>query len=239
MPLDPQEIYYGVDGRTAGPVDAEKIRELLDNGILSPHDYIWVPEDDEWVAIVDIPHFASAIRAPLSDPPAPHHGWGPELPYAGFWIRLVAHIIDLFVLLLPTMIWMTIAMSITSFDPALLQRFDPFDFRASSTILDDPELAAQILRLELIAWGGAWLIELIYRAAFEASSWQATIGKRLLGLSVCTAEGHRMSFPRAALRHIAKLASAIPFQLGFLMIGLHDRKQGLHDLLARTYVLRS
>jgi uncharacterized RDD family membrane protein YckC len=239
MAFDPQEIYYGIDGQRHGPVDSETIRELLENGTLSPHDYIWMADSDEWLAISEIPHFASSMRVPLSDPPSPHGGWGPELPYAGFWIRLVAHVIDGFVLLLPMLIWFTIAMELSGFDATLLEQRDPMDLMFDPSILEDPVLRAEILRLEIFAWGGFWVLELLYRAAFESSRWQATIGKRLLGLSVVTEEGYRMNFGRAALRHVLKLISVIPFNLGYLIIAFHDRKQGFHDLLAKTFVLKN
>ncbi len=45
---------------------------------------------------------------------------------------------------------------------------------------------------------------------FEASPWQATPGKRWLGLRVIEAEGRRMTWRRAAVRHLAR---AVPLAL--------------------------
>ena len=48
------------------------------------------------------------------------------------------------------------------------------------------------------------LINLLYHVGFEASSWQATPGKRFLGLHVETINGKRLSIVRAILRHFSK-----------------------------------
>ena len=44
------------------------------------------------------------------------------------------------------------------------------------------------------------LLDLVYRAGLESSSWRATLGKRWLGLAVTTLEGERISVERAIVR---------------------------------------
>nr|WP_095522113.1 RDD family protein [Methanolacinia petrolearia] len=70
----------------------------------------------------------------------------------------------------------------------------------------------------------------------ESSSKQATIGKRAFGLVVTDPEYQRISFGRATVRWIAKIISALILYIGFIMIGFTRRKQGLHDMVAGTYV---
>jgi uncharacterized RDD family membrane protein YckC len=81
---------------------------------------------------------------------------------------------------------------------------------------------------------GSWL----YEAFMESSSYQATLGKMIFGMKVTDLNGNRISFERATGRHFAKWLSAMIFCIGYIMVGFTDRKQGLHDLLAGTLVLR-
>ena len=81
---------------------------------------------------------------------------------------------------------------------------------------------------------GVWL----YFALLESSAWSATLGKRALGLRVTDSSGAHIRFGRATRRLAAKLVSAAPLGLGFLMAAFTARRQALHDLLAGTLVVR-
>jgi uncharacterized RDD family membrane protein YckC len=80
---------------------------------------------------------------------------------------------------------------------------------------------------------------LLYWPIMESSARQATFGKQLLGLQVTDAAGARLSFVRALLRNIAKIISAIPLYIGFLLAAFTSRKQALHDIFTNCLVLRS
>jgi len=82
---------------------------------------------------------------------------------------------------------------------------------------------------------GSWL----YGAFMESSSYQATLGKMIFGMKVTDLNGNRISFERATGRHFAKWLSGMFLCVGFIMVGLTERKQGLHDLLAGTLVRRT
>jgi uncharacterized RDD family membrane protein YckC len=72
---------------------------------------------------------------------------------------------------------------------------------------------------------------LFYFAFFEASPWQASIGKRLLDLYVTDSAGRRLGFGRSFSRSLAKCVS-MGFYVGavsILMIGLNEQKEALHD----------
>jgi uncharacterized RDD family membrane protein YckC len=92
----------------------------------------------------------------------------------------------------------------------------------------------QVMAIQLLVTMLSWL----YFASFESSVWQATPGKRLLGLVVTNLEGHRISFARASGRYFGKILSGTLFFIGFLIAGFTPRKQALHDLLASCLVLR-
>jgi len=68
----------------------------------------------------------------------------------------------------------------------------------------------------------------------------ATPGKLLLDCKIVDAKTLQpIHWKQAALRYLAYLASILPLYLGFVIIGLDKRKQGLHDKLAKTVVLHN
>lgn len=75
-------------------------------------------------------------------------------------------------------------------------------------------------------------------SAFESSPMQASPGKWLLGMRVTDFDGRRISLLRASGRYLGKGLSAMLLFWGFVMIAFHRHKQGLHDMLARTLVMR-
>jgi uncharacterized RDD family membrane protein YckC len=82
------------------------------------------------------------------------------------------------------------------------------------------------------------LIQLLYWPVLESSTHQATFGKRMLGIRDEHADGGRTTFLRALGRNLAKIISSIPMALGFVMVAFTDRKQGLHDMIAKCVVVR-
>jgi uncharacterized RDD family membrane protein YckC len=92
-----------------------------------------------------------------------------------------------------------------------------------------PIVAAVGLLLVIVPW--------LYYAGFEASRGQATPGKVLMRLEVTDLEGNRISFARGTLRFFGKYISLIIIFIGFLMIGLTKKRQGLHDKIAGCLVL--
>jgi len=130
--------------------------------------------------------------------------------YAGFWRRAAATLID-GVLLLAILLLASHAIG----RPGLLLRDDL-----------SPSLAAG-------------LVGLLYAAGFESSRWQATPGKRLIGIKVTDLAGGRIDFRRALLRHVAQLLSTLCLMLGYVMAAFTRRRQCLHDLIAGTLVVRA
>ena len=72
----------------------------------------------------------------------------------------------------------------------------------------------------------------------ESSLWQATLGKRAVGVYVTDMYGDRLSFGQAMKRAWAKLLSWIIFYIGFFLMLGSPYKQTLHDSMAHTVVLK-
>ncbi len=138
--------------------------------------------------------------------------------YAGFWLRVVAYIID------------AIIVGIVGFVIGMI-----FGVGAVSTGTDisDPTGGGNML-LNLISIA----IGVAYFAGMESSSWQATVGKKALGLVVTDLNGQRISLGRAIGRYFGKILSALILLIGFIMVAFTERKQGLHDMIAGTLVLK-
>ena len=89
--------------------------------------------------------------------------------------------------------------------------------------------------IALVVIAGSWL----YEAFMLSSPYQATLGKMIFGMKVTDLYGNRISFARATGRHFAKWLSGMILCIGYIMVGFTERKQGLHDILAGTLVRRS
>ena len=242
MLRDESEIYYGIEGERHGPVDFARLCSLLENGRVGVEDYIWNAQDDRWVQISEFeelrPHLPEQFLQDHGATPPSSSAYGyearDEAMFAGFWVRAGAHLIDSFILTLPFLAWMIFLTQFLSIDPESID---------SEALLADPfsssnrEMTEEMLRFQAWMYGGLAIMEWIYRAGCESSPWQATIGKRALGLFVTDNHGYRLSFFRASARHWAKLFSQLPMNLGFFIIAVSKNKQGFHDMLASTYVL--
>ena len=182
------------------------------------------------------------IAPPLVQPtgPAqvtPHWQPAPSTAYAGFWLRVVAHILDGLIIGLPFVI-IVIILVLTSGLGAFVHGVpnppDPPDPDEVASALGAAFFVG-IGVMVLVAVVGSWL----YYALFESSSWQATPGKKVLNIFVTDINGAPVSFGRATGRYFSKFVTQlIPLGIGYMLAGLTERKQALHDMIASTLVLR-
>ncbi|MCE7032406.1 RDD family protein [Lysobacter sp. GX 14042] len=86
----------------------------------------------------------------------------------------------------------------------------------------------------LLAFAG---LAVLWHGSFEASHWQASPGKRLLGLRVVAADGTRPGIGRAFARQLAGGLSWLVLNLGHAMALAGPEYRALHDRLAGTRML--
>jgi uncharacterized RDD family membrane protein YckC len=144
----------------------------------------------------------------------------PRPAFAGFWLRAIACSID-------TILIAAIFILGASFSPSTFAKVLP----PNPTSWSEMPQPAPLVILLLVALG------CLYYTLFEASSWQATPGKRILRLYVTDLSGQRITFGRALIRSLARQISGI-FFIGYLIAGFTEKKQALHDILASCLVLR-
>ena len=82
------------------------------------------------------------------------------------------------------------------------------------------------------------IAKLIYSSIAEASIKQATIGKRLMDISVTDLIGNRLALSTSFARNFAKILSVLPFFLGYLYCFLNKKQQCLHDVVVETLVVK-
>lgn len=132
---------------------------------------------------------------------------------AGFWIRLLAFEIDLFLLTIGGL----------GLSEVLYKGLEYFS--KAHTIVP--------VSMALFA-----VIGVGYFGFFESSSWKGTPGKRFLGLRVTSMRGKRIGRSNAFARTLAAAVCAVPLFAGFVAVLFTRKKQAWHDLSAKTLVLR-
>ena len=143
----------------------------------------------------------------------------PSHVYGGFWRRLGAWVIDSVLLL--------IGLVIVGF---VLLFFAAIGILSSGQDLENPALN---LGISLAVYAIAFVLAWLYFAGLESSGWQATIGKRLMGLVVTDLGGRRIGFGRATGRYFSKVTI-----IGLLFVLFSARRQALQDMMANTLVVR-
>ncbi|HXW55781.1 MAG TPA: RDD family protein [Candidatus Cybelea sp.] len=174
------------------------------------------------------PMTTPVIAVASSYPPAafPHPG-----PYAGFWLRLVAYIIDTALLGVGMLVVVFAAVAVVG---AGFLRNLGSDMDGADNLFAGIGILI-VLGIAFLLLGAGW----IYYAWFESSRHQATPGKLSLGLMVTDMQGRRVTFARASGRFFAKIITdLIPFFIGYILAGCTEKKQALHDMIASCLVLR-
>lgn len=77
----------------------------------------------------------------------------------------------------------------------------------------------------------------LYYALSESSPWQASLGKRLMGLKVVDKRGRRLSFSKATKRLFLRLVTNVAFYVGFFTAAFDKHKETLHDKMSHSFVI--
>jgi class 3 adenylate cyclase/uncharacterized RDD family membrane protein YckC len=80
-------------------------------------------------------------------------------------------------------------------------------------------------------------IYIVYMTGFESGPWQASVGKKIMGIRVVGLDGQPLSLLRSLGRNAGKLLSALTIFIGFMMAGWTERKQALHDRLSEALLV--
>ncbi len=152
-------------------------------------------------------------------------------PYAGFWLRFLAYLID--------SVLAGIVFGIFALLVVAIVGVGYFRTIFESLNSEDSTVPAAFIALILLASAFSILITWVYYAWMESSQYQGTLGKMALGLIVTDQQGRPVTFARASGRFFAKIITGmIPLGIGYIMAGFTEKKQALHDMIAGCLVLR-
>jgi len=173
-----------------------------------------------------------AVAMPAAAVAVPAVGYAPPAravvysPYGGFWIRVAASLLDSLIVGA-----VTVPLVLIFLLPSILKII-----QAAKNDQEPPiELFASFFLLIPLILLGVWL----YEALLTSSSWQGTVGKRMLKLKVTDLAGNKVSFARATGRFFAKLLFRMVLTaLIYIVVAFSERKQGLHDMVAGTLVMK-
>jgi len=136
-----------------------------------------------------------------------------EFEYAGFWVRVWASIID--TVLLGVLIW------------PLLTAIYGSGYWSSTDFVQGP--------LDFLI---SWVLPAIVVVVFWVAR-QATPGKMAISARIVDAKtGRNAATAQLVGRYLGYFVSMIPFCLGLFWVAFDPRKQGWHDKLAGTVVVR-
>jgi uncharacterized RDD family membrane protein YckC len=136
-----------------------------------------------------------------------------DLEYAGFWIRVVAALID------------TVLLTIIIV-PFLLAIYGP-EYWSSDRLVQGP--------LDfLISWVAPAVAVVLFWLARQATPGKMAVGARIVDART----GDRPSTRQLVIRYLGYYVAMIPLFIGILWVAFDPRKQGWHDKLAGTVVVR-
>ncbi len=198
--------YYLEDGRRIGPIDAATLETLVRAGAVRAGTLVWREGMADWQPYAAVRPAESAAGGTAAG----------TLPYAGFWIRVVAKLVD------SAILWGAgSALSVAA--GYLMYGQAP---QTPSPFLDD---RPPILLLQ-------FAVAAAYSTAF-VGRYGATPGKMAAGLKVVTPAGAAVSYGTALCRHFAEILNSVTLGIGYLMVAFDLEKRGLHDRICRTRVV--
>lgn len=117
--------------------------------------------------------------------------------------------------------------------------------QTAQALLADPVMADAVSRLQsavgdmlltpLLLYA---LLALVWSVGFESSRWQATPGKRAMGLVVTSVGGGKLTTGHALQRFLASSLSWLSLNIGHVMAALPPRHLAMHDRISNTRILR-
>jgi predicted Zn finger-like uncharacterized protein len=137
---------------------------------------------------------------------------------AGFWIRVVASLLDMLALGLLESALGSLLIRISGLEPGFHSR------------------EGLMIMLTVASFGV--VLGYAYRVFFIGYCGQ-TPGKMAVQVKVIRTNGAEVGYVHAFLREVVgKFLSKLILGIGYLMVAVDSRKQGLHDKIADTYVIK-
>jgi uncharacterized RDD family membrane protein YckC len=217
VPAVSPDLFVAKAGKEIGPFKKEQLAGMLNSGMIALSDSVWHKNLPEWTPV---------YRFLNVRPPVPESG--------NFAIPITTPVIR--------------SGELASFG----RRFGAAAIDGTIWVISTTLVAALLLGLlfgegidhissaetDRIMWLSGAVLGWLYSAAMECSSHQATLGKMAFNLVVTRRDGSRITFWTASRRYCGKWIVPATLGIGFLPCAWTDWKQGLHDMVAGTIVVR-
>jgi len=231
------QVWIGRNGERFGPYTDDEIRQWLRDGTCRADELGWYDGMVDWRPLGELfPEDRPATTEgapPVPPSPPPFLGVTDvaEPEYAGFWLRFGAWVIDYLILIVPFTV-IAVSMGLGAIASSFMEQMKTDQVAAFQAYA---EAMLPITYVLMVAG-------FVYYTLFEASKWQATPGKMAVGIRVTDTDGQRISLARSAGRNAVRLTNVLRFPVPlplicYVVAAFTQRKQGVHDLLAKTYVL--
>lgn len=246
--LDFMNWYYALGGQQKGPVSDMEFTTLVREGVILPTTLVWREGQPEWLALEKVrPELVAVSNAPVLGGVAVAEenkdvlvqqlregavagagavGSATSLPYAGFWIRFGAKLIDgiLMNIVFYAMGFMLFGSRIFVADPSQFE--------------NDPEAAAAFF-VGYFGFLGFWMIAALAYNAVLVWKWGGTLGKLAVGIRVVDVDGKNISLSRSVGRAFADLLNGFACWLTYLMPAFDNpQKRALQDHICATRVVQ-
>lgn len=146
--------------------------------------------------------------------------------YAGFWKRFAAICIDAIIL---SIVYLILSVILSVVIVGIIHLTD-HSLRNEASIGELLPIIFQILS-GLLTW--------LYFGLFEKSKYQATLGKMILRIKVVNRSMQPIGFGRAVARYFLRILCNFTLGIGYIMVGFTKYKQGIHDMIADTYIVNN
>lgn len=241
--------YYALHGTQLGPASDEQLAQLVAEGTITASTLVWKDGMGDWQSLSAVrPDLLNVAAAPqvagMPVLPAQKDVFvqqmregvltsGPgELNYAGFWLRLVAKLIDGLIL---GVIFMALSLLFFADDFAKMIEFSA---KAGAGGDQPPEDIGAFFAFQIGATLFQYLATSIYNGVM-VSKWGATLGKMALGLKVTDAEGNPLSKGKSWGRAFADLINNFTCTIGYVIAAFDEQKRALHDHICNTRVIKN
>ena len=147
--------------------------------------------------------------------------------YVGFWARFFAFIVD--------SLWVSILLGIVL--------FAVYGEQLTSMVMVSPDASGEMVAAAAPGTAGALALQVLLPAVIFVGFWMwksATPGKMIVSAKIVDAATlGEPSTGQLIVRYVGYFISSLVFCLGFLWIAFDKRKQGWHDKIASTVVIRT
>ena len=207
----------GADGREYGPVSLAELKSWIHDGRLAGNTHVWRSDQTTWLTASQYQELHPEIGQ-VSQMAASAAGDGSEP--VGFWMRVVAYVIDS--ILLNVIFYLIFGPANYNFEP-------PPNVKSFADLVPllEPLIKQMIISV---------IIQLIYYVGMNGQ-FGATVGKLVIGARIVRLDGSRIGFGLAFLRWLAAILSGMACGIGYLIVAFRDDKRALHDLLVGTKVI--